>query len=78
MSVGKREGSMARVGPSVNAVGLLISVIGTVLLVQHTTNKYHSSIQDLGSIAVAYLGVILLGISVSVTGVALLLSTNAD
>ena len=69
---------MARVGLSVNAVGLLISVTGTVLLVQHTTNKYHSAIQDIGSIAVAYLGVILLGVSVSVTGVALLLWTNAD
>jgi hypothetical protein len=64
---------MARVGLSVNAVGLLISITGTVLLFQHTTNKYHSAVRDIGSIAVAYLGVILLEISVSVTGVALLL-----
>ena len=69
---------MAKAGLSVNAVGLLISITGTVLLFQHTTNKYHSAIQDIGSIAVAYLGLILLGVSVSVTGVALLLRTNAD
>jgi len=73
LSAGKRDGSMARVGLSVNAVGLLISITGTVLLFQHTTNKYHSAVRDIGSIAVAYLGVILLEISVSVTGVALLL-----
>jgi len=69
---------MEKVGLSVNAVGLLISVTGTVLLFQHTTNKYHSAIQDIGSIAVAYLGLILLGVSVSVTGVALLLQTNSN
>lgn len=31
------------VGLSVNAVGLLISVMGTVLLFQHRTNEYYSS-----------------------------------
>jgi len=69
---------MAKVGLSVNAVGLLISITGTVLLFQHTTSEYHSAIQDIGSIAVAYLGLILLGVSVSVTGVALIVRTNAD
>lgn len=69
---------MAKVGLSVNILGLLVSITGTVLLFQHTTNEYHSSIQDLGSIAVAYLGLILLGVTVSVTGVALLMRTNVD
>jgi len=69
---------MARVGLSVNILGLLISIIGTVLLFQHTTNKFNSAIQDMGSIAVAYLGLILLGIAVSVTGVALLIRTDVD
>jgi hypothetical protein len=69
---------MGKVGLLVNAVGLLISITGTVLLFQHTTNKYHAAIQDIGSIAIAYLGLILLGVSVSVTGVALLLRTSAD
>ena len=69
---------MEKVGLSVNAVGLLISITGSVLLFLHTTNKYHSAIQDIGSIAVAYLGLILLGVSVSVTGVALIVRTNSD
>jgi len=69
---------MQKVGLSVNAVGLLISITGSVLLFLHTTNKYHSAIQDIGSIAVAYLGLILLGVSVSVTGVALIVRTNSD
>jgi hypothetical protein len=64
---------MRSVGLWVNAAGLLVSFTGTVLLFLHTTNKYHSAIQDLGSIAVGYLGLILFGVSVSVTGVALLL-----
>jgi len=59
-----------------NAVGLLISITGTLLLFLHTTNQYHAAIQDIGSIAVGYLGLILLGVSVSVTGVALLLRPN--
>jgi len=64
---------MTRVGLWVNAIGLLVSFTGTVLLLLHTTNEYHSAIQDLGSIAIGYLGLILFGVSVSVTGVALLL-----
>lgn len=67
---------MGKTGLLVNAIGLLISIIGTVVLYQHTTNRYHSAIGDIGSVAVAYLGVILLGISVSVTGIALLLWKN--
>ncbi len=69
---------MAKLGLWANAVGLLISIVGTLLLLLHTTNKYHSAIQDIGSIAVGYLGLILLGVSVSVTGVALLLSANSN
>jgi hypothetical protein len=69
---------MAKLGLWTNAVGLLISIVGTLLLFLHTTNKYHSAIQDMGSIAVGYLGLILLGVSVSVTGIALLLSANSD
>jgi len=64
---------MAKIGLWINAVGLLISITGVLLLFLHTTNQYHSSIQDIGSIAVGYLGFILLGISVSLTGVALVL-----
>ena len=68
---------MRKAGLSVSTVGLVISVVGTLLLFQHTTSEYHSAIQDIGSIAVAYLGVILLGLSVSVTGVAVLLSDRS-
>ena len=63
---------MAEVGLWTSVGGLLISISGTGLLFLHTTNQYHSAIQDLGSIAVAYLGLVLLGIAFSVTGVALL------
>lgn len=69
---------MAKLGMWTNVVGLLVSTVGTLLLFLHTTNKYHSAIQDIGSIAVGYLGLILLGISVSATGVALLLKENLD
>ena len=69
---------MAKVGLWTSTVGLGISIAGTLLLFLHTTNKYHSSIQDIGSMAVGYVGLILLGISVSVTGVALLLRVNPD
>lgn len=69
---------MRKVGLWTNLVGLLVSVVGTLLLFLHTTDQYHSAIQDLGSIAVAYIGLILLGVSVSVTGVALLVWTNSD
>jgi hypothetical protein len=68
---------MVKLGLFVNAVGLLISIAGTLLLFSHVTNEYHSSIQDIGSVAVGYLGLIILGVSVSVTGVALLLRTKA-
>jgi hypothetical protein len=64
---------MPKVGLWTNAVGVSLSVAGTLLLFTHVTNKYHSAIQDLGSIAVGYLGLIILGASVSITGVALLL-----
>lgn len=69
---------MPKVGLSVNVVGLLVSTAGTLLLFLHTTNEYHSAIQDIGSIAVAYLGLILLGVPISVTGVALLLRNDPD
>lgn len=67
---------MVKLGLSVNAVGLFISLVGTLLLVTHVTNKYHASIQDMGSIAIGYLGVILFGVSVSLMGVALLLGAQ--
>jgi hypothetical protein len=69
---------MVKLGLSVNAVGLLISLGGTLLLLTHVTNQYHSSIQDIGSIAIGYLGVILFGVSVSLMGVALLLTAERD
>jgi hypothetical protein len=67
---------MVELGLWTNAAGLLISSAGTVLLLMHTTNQYHSAIHDIGSIAVGYVGLILLGVSVSLTGVALILSAN--
>ena len=67
---------MAKIGLWTNAAGLLISLVGTLLLFLHTTSQYHSAIQDIDSIALGYLGLILFGVSVSVTGVALLLRTN--
>jgi hypothetical protein len=67
---------MAKVGVWTSAVGLLISFAGTLLLFLHVTNKYHSAIQDIGSIAIGYLGLIVLGVSVSVTGLVLLLRTE--
>ncbi|MDB2223170.1 hypothetical protein PN419_04970 [Halorubrum ezzemoulense] len=69
---------MAKLGLVVNAVGLLLSAVGTLLLYAHVTDEYHSHIQDIGSIAVGYLGVILFGMSVSLTGIALLLRRSAD
>lgn len=69
---------MARSGLVVNAVGLLLSAVGTLLLYAHVTDEYHSQIRDIGSIAVGYLGVILFGISLSLTGIALLLRRVAD
>ena len=69
---------MAKVGLSVNALGLFISITGGLLLFQHTTNEYHSAIEDIGSIAVAYLGLIIVGLSISVSGVALLMWTKTE
>jgi hypothetical protein len=67
---------MAKLGLWANGVGLMISITGTLLLFMHVTDKWNSHIQDMGSIAIGYLGLILLGISVSVTGVGLLLRTE--
>ncbi|TKX87009.1 hypothetical protein EXE43_05275 [Halorubrum sp. SS5] len=64
---------MKRLGLAVNAVGLLISAVGTLVLYAHVTNRYHSQIADIGSVAVGYLGVILFGVSVSLSRIALLL-----
>lgn len=69
---------MAKPGLKVNAVGLPLSAVGTLLLYAHVTDEYHSHIRDIGSIAVGYLGVILFGISVSLTGLALLLRRSVD
>jgi hypothetical protein len=69
---------MAKPGLKVNAVGLLLSAVGTLLLYAHVTDEYHSHIRDIGSIAVGYLGVILFEISVSLTGLALLLRRSVD
>lgn len=69
---------METFGLWLNATGLSISFAGTLLLLLHVTNKYHAAIQDIGSIAIGYLGLILLGVSVSVTGVALLLRARID
>ncbi|MFB6171631.1 MAG: hypothetical protein ABEJ23_03800 [Haloarculaceae archaeon] len=68
---------MSKAGLVTSVAGLLLSVAGTLLLFQHVTSEYHSAIQDVGSIALGYLGLILLGVSVSVTGVALL-RANVD
>lgn len=59
---------MQKLGLSVSVVGVTISFIGTLLLLLHVTSEYHSAIQDIGSIAVGYLGIILFGVSISVTG----------
>ena len=66
-----RGENMPKFGLWVTVTGLLTSVAGTLLLFLHTTNEYHASIQDMGSIAFAYLGLTVLGASISVTGVAL-------
>jgi len=69
---------MANLGLWTNLAGVSISVVGTLLLFTHVTNEYHAAIGDIGSIAVGYLGLILLGVSVSITGVALLVYETAD
>jgi hypothetical protein len=66
-------GCMANSGILTSAVGLLISTTGTLLLFLHVTNQYHAAIQDMDSIAVGYLGLIILGVPVSLSGIALLL-----
>ena len=69
---------MVKIGLWTTGAGLLISVLGSLLLFSHVTNEYHSAIQDMGSIAVGYIGLILVGVSVSLTGVALLLSAQIE
>ena len=61
-----------------NVVGLLISLVGTLLLFLHTTSEYHAAIQDIGSIAVAYLGLVLFGVSVSLMGITLSMRVTPD
>ena len=70
--------TLSTVGLWTSVVGLGISLVGTWLLFGHVTNEYHSAIQDIGSIAFGYLGLILLGVAVSVTGVAGLLRATAS
>lgn len=72
------DNRMANSGMLTSAIGLLISIAGTLLLFLHVTNQYHTAIQDMGSIAVGYLGLIFLGISVSLTGIALLLRASVS
>ena len=69
---------MVKIGLWTSGAGLLISVLGGLLLFTHVTNEYHSAIQDIGSIAVGYIGLILVGISVSLMGVALLLNAHIE
>lgn len=68
---------MRKVGLWANVIGVMTSFIGTVLLLLHVTSKYHSAIQDIGSIAVGYLGIILLGVSISVAGGVLVVGAKA-
>lgn len=69
---------MTKPGLWTNAAGLLISIAGTLLLYSHVTEKYNRAIVDVGSIAIWYLGLIILGVSVSITGVALLLRDEEE
>ena len=69
---------MKRLGPAVNAVGLLISAVGTIVRYAHVTDRYHSQTADIGSVAVGYLGAILFGVSVSLSGIALSLWEPRD
>ena len=69
---------MAKGGVLTSVGGLLVSAAGTVLLFLHATSEYHSAIRDMGTIAVAYLGLVLLGVSISVTGVALLTAEGGN
>lgn len=69
---------MTRSGVWVSLLGVAVSAVGTLLLFGHVTNKYHAAIQDIGSIAVGYLGLVVFGLSVSVTGVAVLLGRRLE
>lgn len=74
----ERDEITAKPGLLTSAGGLLVSAVGTILLFLHATDESHSAIQGMGTIAVAYLGVVLLGVSMSVTGVALLSAEEGD
>lgn len=65
---------MRKAGLFVTLSGGALSTLGTLFLLLHVTSKYHAAIQDIDSIAVGYLGIILLGIAVSISGIALILS----
>ena len=67
---------MSKSGLLTSLCGLLLSALGTVLLLLHVTSRYYAAIQDMRSIAVGYLGIIILGVTVSLTGIALQLHTN--
>jgi len=69
---------MARVGIWTGVTGLAISGLGTLLLFAHVTSEYHAAIQDMDSIAVGYLGLILFGVCVSVTGLTVKLRAAGD
>lgn len=69
---------MRKAGLWVSLSGVGLSFIGTLLLLLHVTSKYHAAIQDMGSIAVGYLGLSLLGIAVSISGCALVLSRSVE
>lgn len=75
---GETSALVTKLGLWVNAVGLSMSIVGTLLLFLHVTNRYHSAIQDMNSIALGYLGLILLGVCVAVTGVGVLLSGDSE
>ncbi|TKX75311.1 hypothetical protein EXE46_03935 [Halorubrum sp. GN11_10-6_MGM] len=69
---------MRKTGLTVSALGLATSALGTLLLFAHATDRYHAAIQDMGTIAVAYLGLIVFGATISITGVALLVSARDE
>ena len=69
---------MAETGLTVSALGLATSALGTLLLFAHVTSRYNAAIQDIESIAVGYLGLIVFGATISITGVALLVSARGE
>ena len=69
---------MAETGVVVSALGVATSGIAVLLLFAHVTNRYHAHVTDMGSIAVGYLGLIGFGTSLSVLGVALLVSARKE